>query len=104
MSEPGWKKFEARCAAFFGGRRRGAQTSRNREGLTDVADCKAYGIECKLLKSPSYGHLLAAAKQAEGASDLDQLPIGIVKRKGDHDKNALVVMRLETFLEWFGHP
>ena len=101
MSEAGWKKFESRIAARFGGRRRGAATSQNGAGKCDVVGADGWAIECKLLGRPGYQDLLDAALQAEKNADPEDIPVAIVKRKRDHDQNALVVMRLEKFLEWF---
>ncbi len=39
--------------------------------------------------------------EANAESPLD-VPLAIVKRKGDLDTNALVVMRLNTFMDHFG--
>ena len=59
-----------------------------------------------MLGRPSFGQLLDACNQAEAAADRvvggSPLPIAVVKRKRDHDVNALVVMRWETWLEWYG--
>jgi hypothetical protein len=61
----------------------------------------AWSIECKLLSRPSFSAMLEAAKQAERNVENDhQMPIAIIKRKNDHDLNALVVMRLETYRDW----
>ena len=107
----GWKAFEARIAARFGLRRRGAATSRRGDGLSDAcredgSDSPHWAIECKLLGRPSFQQLLDAARQAEAAAEGVRTghptPLAIVKRKNDHDANALVVMRLEPWLEWYG--
>jgi hypothetical protein len=58
----------------------------------------------KLQKRLGYQDFLDAARQSErNAVDL-QTPVAILKRPRDHDRNALVVMRLETFAEWFLPP
>ncbi len=102
MAEKAWKVFERRVAAIFGGQRRGAQTSTNRRGKTDVIGAPGWAIECKLYKDPDYDVLLGAARQAEkNRESPTDIPIGVVKRLGGHDSNALVVMRLETFQEYF---
>lgn len=98
---PGWQKFEERIAEVFGGRRRGAATSEAGRGKSDVVGAEGWSIEVKLLARPCFQDLLDAACQAERNADDDEIPLAIVKRKGDHDINALVVMRLETFEEWF---
>jgi hypothetical protein len=97
-----WKDFESRVAARFGGRRRGAQTSRNGEGLSDCVDTPGFAIEVKLRGRPGFQELLDACCQAEAAAADTEIPIAVVKRKRDHDVNALVVMRLPQFLDWLG--
>ena len=47
----------------------------------------------------SWGDFSAAAKQAETNAPPDKIPIAIVKKKRVRDADALVLMRLETFLD-----
>ena len=101
MPDAGWKAFERRVAALFGGRRRGAYTGGREGGRSDVI-ALGFSIECKLLGRPSYADLLEAARQAERAAGPTELALAIVKRKRAEDADSLVVMRLETFLGWFG--
>lgn len=102
MPDAAWKQFERRMAALFGGERRGAHTSDSGHGRSDVI-LAGWSIECKLLSRPAFQDLLDAARQAErNAEKATDIPLAVVKRKGDHDENALAVMRLETFMEWFG--
>jgi len=101
MPDASWKAFERRVAALFGGRRRGAYTGDRSGGRSDVI-ARGFSIECKLLGRPGYADLLDAARQAERAADPTELAIAIVKRKRAEDVDALVVMRFETFLDWFG--
>lgn len=97
-----WKDFERRIAKLFHGQRRGAYTGTHGHGKTDVI-VDGWAIECKLYGRPNYALLLEAAQQAErNAENPLDIPVAITKRKGDHDKNALVVMRLETFMQHFG--
>lgn len=101
MSDAAWKKFERRVAKAFGGKRRGAYTGSNGGGKTDVI-VDGWAIECKLLSRPGYQSLLDAALQAErNAETGEDIPVAVVKRKGDLDVNALVVMRFKTFQDWF---
>ncbi len=101
MNDPGWKQFERRIARLFGGKRRGADYGGRSGGKNDcIVD--GFSIECKLNKAPSYGLAVNAALQAEASAVPSEIPIGIVKRKKQLDKDALVVMRLETFMKWFG--
>jgi hypothetical protein len=101
MADKSWKAWERRVATIFGGRRRGAYTGLNGQGKTDVI-ATGWAIECKLLARAGYQDLLDAARQAEANRECpEDIPVAVVKRKGDLTKDALVVMRLETFQEWF---
>lgn len=100
-AHPGWQKFEERVASVFGGRRRGAATSSAGKGKSDVIGADGWAVECKLLSRPGFQDCLNAALQAERNAATGEIPVAIVKRKGDHDVNALVVLRFETFQDWF---
>ena len=100
MADRSWKAFERRVAKAVGGKRRGADF-RNREhggGLDDIVH-DSLSIEVKLLSKVSWCDLLGAVKQAETNAEEGKLPMAILKRKGALDKDALVCMRLERFLE-----
>jgi len=102
MSDQTWKAFERRIAKIFGGTRRGADFRGSRGGKNDVI-ADGYSIECKNWKRPSWtalvGDVIKAEQRREHPNDI---PLAIMKRKGDEDKNSIVAMRLETFLEFFG--
>ncbi len=102
MSDKSWKAWERRLASWFpNAARRGAYTGNGRQGKPDLI-CPGWSIECKLLARAGYQDLLDAAKQAEDNRErTDDIPVAVVKRKGDLDKDALVVMRLEVFAEFF---
>jgi len=101
MTDMAWKAWERRVAKIFGGRRRGSDTRTGGKGKTDVI-VDGWSIEVKLLSRPGYSDLLNAARQAEANADQPtDIPVAILKRKGDLDKHALVVMRLERFEEFF---
>ncbi len=97
MPDKAWKQFERTVAKWFGGKRRGPDVT---GGKTDVI-AEGWAIECKLLGAPTYGAMLAACRQAEENGHENELPVAVVKRKSAQVKDALVVMRLETFSEWF---
>lgn len=98
MAEKAWKAFERRIAKRFpAGRRRGPDTH---GGKSDIV-CDGFAPECKLLGRPSFSAMLDAARQSERNAESMQTPVAIVKRKQDQDRDALVVMRLETFCDWF---
>lgn len=100
MADKSWKAFERRIAKAVDGQRRGADfRNRERGGGKDDIDHDHLSIEVKLLKTVSYCDILEACKQAERNAEDGKLPIAIVKKKGGLDKDALVVLRLERFLE-----
>lgn len=100
MADKSWKAFERRIAKAVNGQRRGADfRNRERGGGKDDIVHDHLSIEVKLLKNVSYCNLLDAAKQAERNAEDGKLPIAIIKKKNARDADALVVMRLERFLE-----
>jgi hypothetical protein len=118
MPTTSWKSWERRVAKIFGVTRRGP-IFRSADGGTDDCTSERYSIECKLLARPTYGQMLDACKQAEAAQDIPiplrdddgvvlridwraRQPLAIVKRLRDRDGDALVCMRLETWLKWQG--
>ncbi len=99
MPDKSWKAFERRIAAAVGGERRGAETSGERGGKSDVIH-PTIAPECKLLGRPSYGAILDACKQAEKNAD-GKMPLAFVKRKNLADSETIVAIRLEEWLRWF---
>jgi len=101
MSDKSWKAWERRAAAVFGGKRRGAYTGDGNAGKTDII-VDGWGVEVKLLSRPTYQQMFNACVQAETNREKDtDIPIAIVKKKGARDNDALVIMRLEQFKEFF---
>ena len=101
MPDASWKAFERRIARLFpNGRRRGANTRGDSARKSDIV-CDGWSPECKLLGRPAFSDLLDAARQAERNAQGHQIPVAIVKRKRDRDTDALAVMRLKSFQEWF---
>lgn len=101
MTDTAWKAWERRVATIFGGKRRGAYTGSAAGGKSDIIK-SGWSIECKLLSRPGFADLLEAARQAETNADLPtDIPLAVIKRKGDFDTQALVIMRLETFKQFF---
>src|SRR3990167_8199558 len=99
MPDKSWKAWERRLAKMFGGRRRGPVLG---IPFTNDIVVDGWSIEAKLLGRPSFGEMLSAARQAEAARDeASDIPVAIIKRKGDLVENALVVMRLPVFMENF---
>ena len=103
MTDKGWKKWERYVCKLFGGRRRGADFRSNTGGGKNDCIKPGWSIECKYHKQLGYATILSACNQSEQAREhvLD-IPIAVVKRPGDRNKNALVCMRLETFMKYFG--
>ena len=100
VSDKSWKAFERRIAKRFGGKRRGADYGTADGGKNDII-LDGWSIECKLLSRPSFGQMVQAFDQAVAAGEPGDIPIAIIKKKFDADSNALVVMKLDEFMEWF---
>ena len=102
MSDKAWKAFERRISKIFpGATRRGTYTGSKSHGKPDLI-CEGWSVECKLLSRPSFQDILDAAYQAEAnAEKTTDIPVAVIKRKGDLDVNSLVVMRLAVFEQLF---
>jgi len=101
VPDASWKAFERKVSKALGGQRRGADTRGPSGGRTDVIH-DVWGVECKLLSRSGHADILAAVRQAERNSKATQIPIAIVKRKGDKFVDSICAMRIETWLEWYG--
>jgi hypothetical protein len=102
-SRSGWKAFERRICRLFGGERRGPDNSDGSQGKNDCVDTPGWSIEAKVWKNPTFRAMLEDAIKAENRrKNSNDIPIAIMKKKYDKDENALVVMRLNTFRDYFG--
>ena len=104
MADKSWKAFERRICKLFGGQRRGADYADRSGGKNDCL-VTGFSIGLKLLKRPTYQQMFDACIQAEkSAESIIDIPIAIVKKnkQGLKDKDALVMMRLKTFRDFFG--
>ncbi len=102
MADKAWKAFERAIAAVFGGVRRGADFRRREGGGKSDVIHDNWSIECKLSARPTYSLIYGACLQAERQAEHEfQCPVAVVKKTRVPMRNALVVMRLETFREWF---
>jgi hypothetical protein len=102
MADKAWKAFERRIAKWWpGAKRRGAYTGSGRRGRSDLI-CPGWSIECKLWRNFNFLDLRKAALQAErNREESDDIPVAVCKRLRERDKDSLVIMRLETFAEYF---
>lgn len=92
-----WKRAERRIAQLVGGRR---VPVTGRRGQPDVAH-PWLAVEVKTRERlPRW--LVAALAQARGAASSDQLPVAVLHERGMRYRDALVVLRLGDFLDWFG--
>ena len=104
MTDKSWKAFERRICKLFEGKRRGADYADRSGGKNDCIDTPGFSIECKLLKRPTYQQIFDACIQAESNSEkITDIPIAIVKKnkQGLKDEDALVIMRLKIFRDFF---
>jgi len=101
MPDKSWKAWERVVARIFGGIRRGAYTGSGGTGKSDVI-VDGWSIECKLLSRPTYQQMVNACLQAEAnAENPKDIPVAVVKKKYAKTGDALVIMRLEKFKEFF---
>lgn len=99
MSEARWKLAERRIAALLGGRRVPI-TGRQRGDVPDISH-PWLSLEVKTREElPAWLH--EAMTQAEAAAKPDQLPLAVLHEVGAPYRDALCVVRLEDWIEWFG--
>lgn len=100
-----WKSIEAKVAAVFGMKRRGADYGDANGGKTDAtnvdgSESARWGLEVKHSKRPAFQLMLDACRQAESAALDGQEPVVVIHRERDGIMDCLVVQRLETFADW----
>ena len=101
MSDKTWKARERRICRLFGGERRGADYADAQGGKNDCIGTSGFSIEIKNMARPGFAVMCEDVRKAEERAAPDEIPIGIMFKKGMADKDGIVSMRLETFLEWF---
>lgn len=94
-----WKESERQLAQRVGGRRVPV-SGRARGDVPDI-DHPWLSIEAK-----SWGampeRVVSALRQAEAAATDGRLPVALIHGNGERYDQALVVMRLGDFMDWFG--
>lgn len=102
MPDKLWKQAERQVAKWFpGARRRGADFRGEDKGKSDIV-CPGWAIEVKSLTTITYSKIRDAVLQAETNRSNDaEIPIAVIHKNGDRYADALVVMRLETFADFF---
>lgn len=100
-----WKSIEARVAAYFGLKRRGADYGDRSGGKSDAtnpdgSESEHWSLEVKHGKRHAYQSMLDACRQAEAAASGTQEPVAIIHRTGERIGDSLVVQRLDVFQEW----
>lgn len=89
-----WKAHERRTAAALGGVRLGATGAANPDVVTDWL-----AVECKhRARLPAW--LVSALAKVRGQARAEQLGIVVLHQSGARD--ALVVLSLKDFQDWFG--
>ena len=100
-----WKLVEAKVAARFGLKRRGADYGDRDGGKSDATELDGsesarWSLEVKHGKRHAYQSMLDACRQAEEAAHDGQEPVAVIHRVGERYGDSLVVQRLETFEAW----
>ena len=94
-----WKETERRIASLLGGQRVPI-TGRQRGDVPDIAH-DFLAIEVKERRHLP-GWLLDGMAQAVAAARGGQMPIVVLHQAGDRYEDALVVVRLKDWREWYG--
>lgn len=95
MSEH-WKRFESTVAKLFGTVRipvNGRGDEPDLKTSTHTVECKHWG------KLPA--RVESALKQAENANTPGALPLAVIGGRGRPWREALVVMRLSDYIDWY---
>lgn len=104
MSNKTWKAAERRIAEYWpGAERRGAdyRTGRTNQGKNDII-AEGWSIEVKHGKRHYWSKIVDAVEQAERSRENDgDIPVAVLHKTHDRYDDSLVVMRLETFAEFF---
>lgn len=100
-----WKSIEAKVAAVFGLKRRGADYGDRNGGKTDATnidgtESERWALEVKHGKRITFQIMLDACRQSEAAALDSQEPVAVIHRERDGIMDSLVVQRLETFRDW----
>lgn len=100
-----WKGVESAVSKYWPRAKRRGADYKNREGAggkNDVVGADGWSIEIKHSKSPYYKNIVEAVNQAEKNRDNPtDIPIAVIHKHGERIADSLVVMRLETFSEFF---
>lgn len=95
-----WKAAERQLAEHLGGRRVPV-SGRARGDVPDI-EHSWLSIEAKSW-SVMPERVVSALRQAEAANTTNEkLPVALIHGNGERYDRALVVMRLGSFIEWFG--
>lgn len=98
MVDKTWKAFERRVAKKFNGKRRGADYADQTGGKTDII-APGFSVEVKNWSRPTWAAITSDVKKSEERREKPtDIPLAIMKKVGDGDDNAIVCMRLETFM------
>lgn len=102
-----WKSIERKIANLFGGQRRGADY-RNRfgsGGKNDITGVPGFSIEVKHAKSPTYGLIQSAVKQAkDNRDDQGDLPLAIIHKAYSKIGDSLVFVEIQDYMDHYVSP
>ncbi len=100
MSDKTWKQAEREVAQRIGG----VRTANHALGLK-TPDCESdwLSVEVKHRKALP-GWLLDALAQARTNASAGKLSVAVLHQAGQRYDDALVVLRLSDFIDWFGEP
>ena len=98
MTDKTWKQAEREVAARIGG----VRTANYALGLR-TPDCESDWLSVELKHRKTLpGWLLDALDQAETNASAGTLAVAVLHQAGQRYDDALVVLRLSDFVDWFG--
>jgi hypothetical protein len=95
MPDKTWKVAERKVSKLLGGQRAGAV---GREGADVIHPHLSVEVK-ERRRLPDW--LLHAMAQAVGAAD-GRLPMVVLHRAGDRYEDAMVIVRMRDWIEWYG--
>lgn len=98
MTEPAFKRWERRVAAFWGARR----NPNTGEAISDIHVGTFMDIECKYTAGKLPAYLKSYLKQARANARRGVLPIVVLGERGMRPENAIVLVQAGDLREWIG--
>lgn len=98
MVDTFYKAYERRVCRAFGGNRRGADYG-GKDGGKNDCKCVGFSVEIKCWSKPTFKAIEEDIRKAgERKQVKSDIPVSVMKRKGDPDANAIVSISYVVFI------